>query len=66
MSSRKVKFVLRPSIIIIENEDRKGPWEKIAFDRISFSHKIKNIENKIKWCFQPEHREKIFNKFFKT
>lgn len=59
----KVKFVLRPIIIIIEKEERKGPWEQAAADRDRFNHRMKDVENKIGWCFEPSHRENIFLAF---
>lgn len=58
--NRKVKFALRPIIILIEREDRKGPWEQAAVDRDRFNRRINDVENKIGWCFEPSHREKIF------
>lgn len=56
----KVNFILKPTIIIIEDEDRKGPWELLARDRDRFKRRIREFENKIGWCFQPLHREKMF------
>ena len=58
--TRKVKFAIRPIIILIEREDRKGPWELYAVDRDRFNRRIKDVEDKIGWCFEPSHREKIF------
>jgi hypothetical protein len=64
---RKVKFALRSIIIFIEDEDedRKGPWEIFAVDRVRFNRRIANIEKEIGWCFKPEHREKVFNRLNK-
>ena len=59
---KKVTFVLRPIIIILEEEDRKGPWEYIALDRYRFNRRIMDIEHKIGWCLKPLHREKIWEK----
>jgi hypothetical protein len=62
---RKVKFALKPIIIIFEDdEDRKGPWELFAVDRDRFNRRIRCVESKIGWCFEPNHREKIFNLLF--
>ncbi|ADO00447.1 hypothetical protein WIV_gp103 [Wiseana iridescent virus] len=65
---RKVKFTLMPTIIIIEDddEDRKGPWEIFAVDRDRFNRRILNVESQIGWCFQPKHRENIFNQRLKV
>ena len=65
---RKVKFALQPIIIFIEDdgEDRKGPWKLFAVDRDRFNRRIANVEKEIGWCFKPEHREKVFRKFFKS
>lgn len=61
LTKRKVTFALKPMMIFIEIEDRKGPWETIALDRYRFNCRIKDIDVKIGWCFQAKHREKIFN-----
>jgi hypothetical protein len=64
---RKVKFDLNLSIIFIEDdEDRKGPWELLTIDRYRFNRRIKNIEKEIEWCFKPEHRNSVLNKFYKV
>jgi Phosphatase-1 catalytic subunit binding region len=59
----KVKFLLKPVIIIIDNEeDRKGQWEIYARDRERFNRRVQDIENKIGWCFHRSHREKIYTR----
>ena len=59
----KVTFALYPIIIILEeDEDRKGPWELFAVDRDRFNRRIKDVESKIGWCFEPKHREKILRR----
>ena len=60
---KKVSFNLNPTIFIIENEDRKGPWETFAVDRFRFTRRIEEINDKIGWCFNPSHRQKILNTF---
>jgi len=58
----KVTFILTPIIIIIEDEDRRGPWETFARDRDRFTRRIHDVEKKIGWCFEPSHRDKIFKR----
>ncbi|KAK9874266.1 hypothetical protein WA026_002619 [Henosepilachna vigintioctopunctata] len=43
---------------------RKGPWEMYARDRERFKNRISLIEGKISHCFEPEHRQKVFNRLF--
>jgi hypothetical protein len=57
--NKKVTFNLKPCIIIIPFEDRKGPWETFAIDRYRFHQRALKVEQQIKWCFEPSHRNKI-------
>jgi hypothetical protein len=64
--TRKVKFALKPIIIIFEDDDdRKGPWELFAVDRGRFNRRIQCVESKIGWCFEPNHRKKYLIYFLK-
>ena len=38
---------------------RKGPWMKMALDRIRFKKRIDKIDKKIGYIFQQEHRQQI-------
>lgn len=58
---KKVRFILIPTIFLIEKVERKGEWELYAINRCHFNRRIKNIENQIGWCFESVHRQKIFN-----
>lgn len=62
LPKRTVTFSPQPIIFFINYyEDRKGPWETITVDRVRFNNRIKEIENKIGWCLESSHRDKIFN-----
>jgi len=59
--TKRVRFILQPTIFFIEDEeDRKGQWEIVALDRARFQRRIIEIEKIIGWCLNPLHREKIF------
>ncbi|KAL3270936.1 hypothetical protein HHI36_021441 [Cryptolaemus montrouzieri] len=44
---------------------RKGPWEMYARDRERFKNRIRQVGEKISHCFEPEHRQKMYDQRFK-
>lgn len=43
-------------------EARKGHWELYAVDRYRFQNRIQDVENKIAYIFNEEHRQSILKK----
>lgn len=42
-----------------EEEDRRGPWEELARDRLRFLRRCQEVEQSIAYCLQPQHRSLV-------
>lgn len=43
-----------------EEEDRRGPWEELARDRCRFLRRCQEVELRISFCLQPQHRSRVW------
>lgn len=43
-----------------EEEDRRGPWEELARDRCRFLRRCQEVEQRIAYCLQPQHRRRVY------
>lgn len=59
---KKVRFgvVCIYYIFDIDMYERKGTWVQ---DRLHFARRCEQINKTISYCFEPEHRKKIMDKF---
>lgn len=57
---KEVRFVAEVQVFVVGCEERRGPWEELARDRVRFAKRCSEIEQVLSSCLQREHRRRVY------